>query len=938
MRSICIDYKIIKQKMIVSNCKGGHLPPDEKEIVRQMQEDVDGNKRYTLFASDLSSYINNKSHIPFYWGQNCESASSCMAYSILSALIEQCQISINYSFLHSLCCVIKEYYLKANFPRDKFTYMENSIRIITDFVQSGLHDCSLLLDLSEQDIGSGRYHSYMERNNQMIQRGKLTPLAKSLYQLLYDLFFIAIKNSYQMCCNQEVQNDEKFDPYPEINDDDKLIEINPPISILSRDSLVKKIIDALKRNEKKPLRKAILLYGEGGIGKSYIADRVFYMLKEYGYSVCYECVDDTIASTLKRSGISLQNNGNSPRVIILDHVKYAMDELDTLRQLLNRNFLILIVTRSKTGNSEYFEEYMVPSFKSDELCDYTIDRMKKIRPDSKQVEEKELRVILAQIAEAIHSNTDLFIQISNIICDGILDADEILNILKQRESEYLFVRNKSLSQYYFNLYFSPKSPITNDQRLYICFMSLLPPRQVTKDISRLIFANIDPHDRARQMLCGIDIIKSSHIYEEMWFEQEENTYIYVHDNVRTAVEICLPSLAKAIDGFSSQLNIFIDNIVNQMIQSRKLVNQDSESDKESYNAFICWQYIGSYIVRHPIAVLKELFKQNQTAIFNLIVATFDGYYFANIYDRAAEVINYAINLYSKESLPIEIIKRSYKIVFATGQANLVCNSSLGSVAASAELKEIMAWRCLENRELWEDDNFVQIKSASNMLGFSGAEVFEVQKDCAQLAEIAASLRARNAYIFDIIPTETTVRLHILTCDTIIMRQIDIRKDSSHVSDLFRDTYVLPKVSWKCTPNEMIQNGLKIGRYEGWGIFVREAGDEKLISYIDKKVLKPFEDEDRLTQIHTGTQIGFAATHVDYRSRGLVRFLLNNIDMCYSNENHYFTTHDQNGSMNRAAEAVGYKCLLPKSIKNRVIEHISTLYYWKPALNVAVTDR
>ena len=119
-----------------------------------------------------------------------------------------------------------------------------------------------------------------------------------------------------------------------------------------------------------------------------------------------------------------------------------------------------------------------------------------------------------------------------------------------------------------------------------------------------------------------------------------------------------------------------------------------------------------------------------------------------------------------------------------------------------------------------------------------------------------------------------------------MRQIDIRKDSSHVSDLFRDTYVLPKVSWKCTPNEMIQNGLKIGRYEGWGIFVREAGDEKLISYIDKKVLKPFEDEDRLTQIHTGTQIGFAATHVDYRSRGLVRFLLNNIDMCYSNENHY----------------------------------------------------
>lgn len=55
-------------------------------------------------------------------------------------------------------------------------------------------------------------------------------------------------------------------------------------------------------------------------------------------------------------------------------------------------------------------------------------------------------------------------------------------------------------------------------------------------------------------------------------------------------------------------------------------------------------------------------------------------------------------------------------------------------------------------------------------------------------------------------------------------------------------------------NEMIQNG----RHKGWGIFIKDAGEEKLISYIDKKILKPSEDEDHLTQIHTGTQIGFAA--------------------------------------------------------------------------------
>lgn len=935
MKSICVDYRIIEQKMIVTNSKGEHLPPDEKEIVQQMHGYVDGNERFTLYDSDFSLYINNKKHIPSYWGRDCESASSCMAYYILSALIGKCQISKNYSFFNSLCCVIKEYYSKANFSKDKFSQMENLIQTIADFVQSGQHNCSLLLDFPKHDIKLEKYHNNIHRNEQMIRHGKLTPLAKSLYQLLYELLFIAINNSYQIRCNQKTKNDTKQEPHEKINNDGKLAEISPSINILSRDGLVKKIINALKQNEKKPLRKTVLLYGDGGIGKSYIADRVFCMLKEYGYLVFYECVDDTIVATLKRSGIIFQDNNSSPKAIILDHVKYAMDELDTLRQLLNRNFLILIIARNKIANSEYFEEYMVPSFTSDKLCDYAIDRIRKNRLDLKQADEEELRVVISQIAEEIRCNTDLFIQISNIICDGILDADEILEILRQRESEHIFVGNKSLSQYYFNLYFSQKSPITDDQRLYICLMSLLPPRLVTKAISHLIFANIDPHDRARQMLSGIDIVKSSHICEEIWLEQEENIYIYVHDNIRTAVEICLPTLAKAINGFDIQLGVFVENIVNQMIQSQKLVNQDFKSDKESYNAFICWQYIGSYIVRHPIAVLNELFKHNQTAIFKLIIAAFDGYYFANVYDRAAEMINSAINLCGKESLPIEIIKRSYKIALAAGRENLVCDSSLESATTSTEMKKIMAWRCLENRELWEEDNFVQIESASNLLGFSRAEVFEMKKDYTTLAEFADSLRARNAYIFDIIPAKTTVRLHILTNDTIIMRQIDIQKDSRQVSDLFRGTFVLPKVSWKCTPNEMIQNGLKINRYEGWGIFVKEAGEEKLISYIDKKILKPSEDEDRLTQIHTGTQIGFAATHVDYRSRGLVRFLLNNIDMCHPNENHYFTTHDQNGSMNRVAEAVGYECLLSKSVRNRVIEHISTLYYWKPALNTAV---
>ena len=933
MRSMCVDYRLFSQETLAENSDCRNLPGNERKMVFRFQGSG-SHRKYKLNKSELSAYINDTKDVPIYWNKNNGSdiAATCVAYYILSALIGDCQYESKertYFLVQNFIDMIRDYCTRAQSEGYEINNFNTIIEQLNCFTL--MNENSFVDSLVQKSI-----LPEINSNSKVLADTKLSPFGCSIHQLLHDLLVIAIQSSkYNPCKKMVVQDNSKLvkTENPIIS---KPLLSSATIGPLSRDHLIKTIITALESdNEVCEWRKVILLYGEGGVGKSYIADRIFNLFQKSGYSVCYECVDDTIAATLKRSRIIFQDDNSRPKVIILDHVKYVMDELDTLRQLLNRNFLILIITRNKIANSEYFEEYMVPSFTSDKLCDYAIDRIRKNRLDLKQSDEEELRIVISQIAEEIRCNTDLFIQISNIICDGILDADEILEILRQRESEHIFVGNKSLSQYYFNLYFSQKSPITDDQRLYICLMSLLPPRQVTKAISHLIFANIDPHDRARQMLSGIDIVKSSHICEEIWLEQEENIYIYVHDNIRTAVEICLPTLAKAINGFDIQLGVFVENIVNQMIHSQKLVNQDSKSDKESYNAFICWQYIGGYIVRHPIAVLNELFKHNQTAIFKLITTAFDGYYFANVYDRAAEMINSAINLCGKESLPIEIIKRSYKIALAAGEENLVCDSSLESATTSTEMKKIMAWRCLENRELWKEDNFVQIESASNLLGFSRAEVFEVKKDYTTLAEFADSLRARNAYIFDIIPAETTVRLHILTNDTIIMRQIDIQKDSRQVSDLFRGTFVLPKVSWKCTPNEMIQNGLKIGRYEGWGIFVKEAGAEKLISYIDKKILKPSEDEDHLTQIHTGTQIGFAATHVDYRSRGLVRFLLNNIDMCHPNENHYFTTHDQNGSMNRAAEAVGYKCLQPKLVRNRVIEHISTLYYWKPALNTAV---
>ena len=68
----------------------------------------------------------------------------------------------------------------------------------------------------------------------------------------------------------------------------------------------------------------------------------------------------------------------------------------------------------------------------------------------------------------------------------------------------------------------------------------------------------------------------------------------------------------------------------------------------------------------------------------------------------------------------------------------------------------------------------------------------------------------------------------------------------------------------------------------------------------------------------------------YRSQNLTRYLLNNLELRYYDSNHFFTTHEQNGSMNRLAEDLNYK-LLNKNIKNRVVSDIWNYYYEKKSL-------
>lgn len=236
-----------------------------------------------------------------------------------------------------------------------------------------------------------------------------------------------------------------------------------------------------------------------------------------------------------------------------------------------------------------------------------------------------------------------------------------------------------------------------------------------------------------------------------------------------------------------------------------------------------------------------------------------------------------------------------------------------------------------------------MQSAVRQLSFASAEVLEVKKTAADLLRAADTLAENKQYVLDIIDRDEAVELHIVTNPSLYMRRIDPAKDAEQLRILFRSTFFMPKKSWKTTPIQIAEQELE-NDYCGWGIFTEE--DNKLISFIDKKM-----QTAPVTGLHA-VQISFLATHIEYRSKALARCLLNFITLKYPNEHHFFTTHDQNGSMVRAAKTAGYEELsgieqitgklsayrnIPEEnfeeicIKNRIIDSISTIYWWKKAL-------
>lgn len=264
------------------------------------------------------------------------------------------------------------------------------------------------------------------------------------------------------------------------------------------------------------------------------------------------------------------------------------------------------------------------------------------------------------------------------------------------------------------------------------------------------------------------------------------------------------------------------------------------------------------------------------------------------------------------------------------QSRLRLASVTGNDIDDAECEEsaLGFWRCLQKEELWQLPCPAEEKKQHilNELGFTQLKVDVVPRNAEVLMEKSKELTDDGWLVLRIHEEEKVVKLYSLKSEQVHIRQIkfghdEASSDQEKVTNLLQCTYILPKISWKTTPKEMIINGLKTSRYAGWGIF-KNAEDEKLLSYVDIKLLRPDE---------TGyAQIGFAATDVESRSHRYSQFLINHIRLEYPLRGTFFTTHEQNGSMRRAAKELGYEECTTKEY-NRIVESMATLRYEKEAL-------
>lgn len=929
MKALCSqsEYHIFTREILDKHSQPNRLDEHSKQKknnrlscfdaeASNYQQVSEKNTYYTLRKGFLSNYINGKTELPGYWNgeeedQRPEIPAKCVSWYIISALEEMCfeeqkynteeqkYNTHRYDFLDSFCRFLNMFYLENDSVTHKDT---EKYKQITAEIQTFKE--------------SAPKEPHKTRDTIFVSSGHLTDFSKNLYEILYPIFLAAI--TYETSPKGDIQ--------PEV----KAPAAEDPLS-QSRRRLVEKIANDLIKHKG---RKAIFLYGSNGVGKSFTAKQIFERLKRK-YSVIYLYYNLSIRETLESHQLT---PASYPDVLILDDVDNIHDNMDMIHQLLTHDTAVLLISNTNciaVNENAYFEAIQLSHFSGTELCRYAAYIFEKENAGS-IIHTSDDENILLQIAQEVQYNTDIFVQIvQNISQQELLLPCEILALLKERTVDRLGIGTTTLAQQYFRLYFSSRIPFTHEELLFISFMAFLP--SISREMFESLFEQTDCKIYTLQKLLGIGIVKKTHAVA--WLDENARPYFYFNADFCRAVEYALPVLMQKIPDFAEQLQIFLKNISSQIHSARNAFDGNGTNDRECYNTFLRWTKIGNQILWRPSAILEKFFEIDCAGVTTLLLEAFDANYFACAYENAKNILERAAMLYGK-NLPEQFEDRGQKLRLVTSWSPEIYSRL--KTNPSPDTQKINVWETLENRELWKSD-LKKVQSAVRQLSFASAEVLEVKKTAADLLRAADTLAENKQYVLDIIDRDEAVELHIVTNPSLYMRRIDPAKDAEQLRILFRSTFFMPKKSWKTTPIQIAEQELE-NDYCGWGIFTEE--DNKLISFIDKKMLTA-----PVTGLHA-VQISFLATHIEYRSKALARCLLNFITLKYPNEHHFFTTHDQNGSMVRAAKTAGYEELsgieqitgklsayrnIPEEnfeeicIKNRIIDSISTIYWWKKAL-------
>lgn len=652
------------------------------------------------------------------------------------------------------------------------------------------------------------------------------------------------------------------------------------INSLSRNKEISNVVSLLNTNQ------AVLIYGEYGVGKSYIVEKVAKYFEQLGYYISYSTYTNRFLN-IKLNNVS---NSNKKSLCIINDIPIKnLHELckTRLENLLFQGYKVLLISRWCQKDIEKYNliSYKVKNFSNINLWDYFYNGLIKENKTLSNIQITRLKNDIFEIINILGNNTDLFIQICYIIWNGSLNSKEILSSLKKQDLSQIFVNGEPFCEYIYNIYFKKDVSFTSvKEKLYLCFMAMLPSSGISYDQMKTIMYHLDPNDEIRQKFSSMGVILC--INEDFQFQYEDDNYIsnyryFIDNSLRNTINLIFPQfLNDCSDIFIKEFKIFIECIIDKLIISKNLKNTTVKEDKNSYLNFLLWQRIGLYLCQLE-NILYKISEIHPKIILKLLYTIFDNSYFSSLYIYSQICLNIAHKICVNNNLS------SYEFYKRQSKLNLIVNLSSDDI-------------------LLLNDNIKILK-------------VDWSKD---FYELTNELIDKHFFIHKIDVQKDYIKIYFIENYDYTLRKIEIEKDKEQIKNLFCNSFILPKTTWRETPYSMVCNGLEIKRYEAWGIFIEKDGNEYLVSYIDRKILHKYEKED--------TQIGFAVTDVLYRSQNLTRYLLNNLELRYYDSNHFFTTHEQNGSMNRLAEDLNYK-LLNKNVKNRIVSDIWTYYYRKQSL-------